>query len=387
VTAVAATVIDTRPTTVPRPLLVLLGHPVAVVRPSLTDPRLRLSAVIVTLQVLGQTVLGFKVSIAQILLTVGLCAAVDGAVILARDHVLAVPASGMLTGNSVAFILRAAGTRHGDWWSLHGIGYFVLAALLSLGSKHFIRVGGRHEFNPSNVGLVWVLLVIGPHHVFPQYLWWGRFAWPVMAAWVVILAGGVWVLRPVRMAPMALSFLVPFMALVGLSAAAGRSFVALWHTGAVSGGAYWADIALSPEVFIFVFFMMSDPQTAPKSRRGRVIYGAGTALLAAGLLVIQPTEFGIKLAILSSLTVTCAMVPVIERIAGRVSRACEPSTVAVGPAPRQRSDGDRWAGLLRPVVVATAVIAVAAPVGTIALSRNTQVINIERGLTRQRNPQ
>lgn len=50
-------------------------------------------------------------------------------------------------------------------------------------------------------------------------------------------AGGVRVLRPVRMAPMALSFLVPFAALVGVFAAAGRSFVAIWHTGPIAGSA------------------------------------------------------------------------------------------------------------------------------------------------------
>ena len=38
----------------------------------------------------------------------------------------------MLTGNSIALLLRASGTDHGDWWSLNGIEYFVLAAVLSL---------------------------------------------------------------------------------------------------------------------------------------------------------------------------------------------------------------------------------------------------------------
>ena len=35
-----------------------------------------------------------------------------------QQHVLMWPASAMLTGNGVAFILRVPGTRHGDWWSL-----------------------------------------------------------------------------------------------------------------------------------------------------------------------------------------------------------------------------------------------------------------------------
>lgn len=353
-----------------------------VVWPSRSDPRLKLSVVITALQVLGQTVLGFKVSIAQILVTVGLCAAVEAVVTFRRQHLLIWPASGILTGNSVAFIFRASGTRHGDWFSLHGIGYFVLAALLSLGSKYLIRPGGRHLFNPSNIGLVGALLLVGPAHVFPQYLWWGPLRAPVIAALAVILVGGLWVLRPVRMIPMALAFLATFWALTGIFAATGASFFAIWHTGPVSGAAYWADIALSPEVLVFVFFMMSDPQTAPKDPGGRVLYGAATAVVAAGLLAAQPTEFGIKLAILAALVVTCGLVPLM-RWAGQRPAAATPAT----PAGNRVWWRPLWAGLHRPVVVAALVIAVAAPLDTAALISNTQVVQIERGLTTAHNPQ
>ena len=88
------------------------GRRIPVVLPSRRDPRLRLSAVIFALQVLGQTVLGFKLSIAQILVSIGVCACIDAALAFRRDRVLAWPASGILTGSSVAFILRASGTRH-----------------------------------------------------------------------------------------------------------------------------------------------------------------------------------------------------------------------------------------------------------------------------------
>jgi Na+-translocating ferredoxin:NAD+ oxidoreductase RnfD subunit len=349
--------------------LLVRGRRIPVVLPSRRDPRLKLSVVIVALQVLGQTVLDFKVSIAQILVTIGVCAAVELAVTGVRERALIWPASAILTGNSVAFILRASGTRHGDWWTLHGIEYFVAAALIALLSKYLIRPGGRHVFNPSNAGLVWVLLVIGPVHVFPQYLWWGPIGAPVGAALAVILLGAIWILRSVRMVGMALAFLVPFTALVGIFAAAGQSFLAIWHDGPVSGLSYWSNIVLSPEVLIFVFFMMSDPRTAPRAPRARMAYGALTAVVAAGLLGVQPTEFGIKVAILASLTVSCALVPLIER--GRAALA-----------------GRSLAGALRrPAVVAVAIVAVAAPIDTLALASNEQISLIERGLTGTRAPQ
>ena len=358
---------------------------IPVVLPSRGDPRLKVSAVIITLQVLGQTVLNFKVSIAQILVSIAVCAAIDMAVVFRRQHVLAWPASGLLTGNGVAFILRASGTQHGDWWSLNGIEYFVVAAVVSMAAKHFIRPGGRHLLNPSNVGLVLCLLVIGPAHVFPQYLYWGPIGIPVALALAVTVLGAAWTLRTIRMLPMALSFLVTFSSLIAVFALAGRSFVAIWHEGAISGASYWLHICTSPELFIFVFFMMSDPQTTPKSPLGRIIYGATTAVVVAGLLFFQTTEFGIKLAILSGLTVVCALVPLIELAARRIA---EPRSAPSSYPPDPRALSTRLgAATLNPAIIAVVIIALTAVAGTAALANDKQVTAIELGLTGKRNPQ
>ena len=106
-----------------------------VVLPSLKDARLHLAAVIISLQVLGQVAFDFDLSIAQILISIGTLRRARG-----RDRLPAAarcimwPASALLTGNGVAFVLRVPGTEHGDWWSLHGWWIFagtaaVVAAL------------------------------------------------------------------------------------------------------------------------------------------------------------------------------------------------------------------------------------------------------------------
>src|SRR3989440_7300037 len=129
----------------------IAGRRYPLLLPTLRDPRLHLAAVIVSLQVLGQTVLGFELSIAQILASVLTCALLEVGLTLWRRRILMWPASAMLTGNGVAFILRVPGTRHGDWWSLQGVGIFAAAAAVSLLSKYVIRIGGRHRFNPPNL--------------------------------------------------------------------------------------------------------------------------------------------------------------------------------------------------------------------------------------------
>jgi NQR2, RnfD, RnfE family len=341
----------------------LFGRSIPIILPRRGDPRLRLAVVIVGLQVLGQVGLGFKLSVAQILVCVGVCALVEMIITYWQQGVIVWPASAILTGNSTAFILRANGTHHGDWWSLNGIEFFILAGLVGILSKHVIRVGGRHLYNPSNLGLVLCFLVIGAAHVFPQYLWWGPMNLPVGLALVVILAGAVWVLRPLQMLPMVLAFLVTFAILAAEFAVAGRCFVAIWHTGPICGTAYWLNIITSPELLVFVFFMISDPRTAPSLPAARVIYGMAIAVVAAALLVFQPSEYGLKVAILAGLTVVCAFVPLLDRLFGGRMSADRPPLTA-------------WS---RVSVAAAVIITIAVPIAVLLLAGNQQVINIDGG--------
>lgn len=271
------------------------------------DLRLRVSAVIMGLQVLGQVSLGFKVSIAQIAVSIGTCVAIEVGVTWWRHRPIVWPASAILTGNGVGLILRAAGTRHGDWWSLKGIQYFVFAAVIGILSKYLIQLRGRHVYNPSNLGLVACLLIAGPFEVFPQYLWWGYLSVPLLVAFFLIFAGAVWVLVPLRMVSMALAFLVPFIAGIAILAASGHCFAAIWSPGLVCGRDYWATVCLSPEVLVFVFFMISDPRTTPEVPGERIFHGALTALIALAFITFQPTEYGVKLALLASLTLGCSV--------------------------------------------------------------------------------
>jgi Na+-translocating ferredoxin:NAD+ oxidoreductase RnfD subunit len=364
------------------------GEQIPVVLPNRRDPRLKLSTVVITLHVLGQTLLDFKVSIAQILISMAVCGLIEGVVTFRNTRMLMWPASGVLTGSSIALILRASGTAHGDYWSLNGIQFFVLAGVVSLLSKHLIRPTGRHLFNPSNIGIIWCLLVVGPNHVFAQYLWWGPSILGQVLSYLVILFGALWILRAVKMIPMAVSFMVTFAALTGLFALGGREFIAIWHDGPIGGMEYWVNVALSAEVLVFVFFMISDPQTAPRAPEARILYGATVAAVASAMIYFQQTEFGIKVSILSSLTVVCAVVPFLESAVRR--RGDRAEAASVPPAPR--APGPVWrpaglAALRRPAVAAALVIAVAAPIDTVLLHDNKQVILIERGQVGKANAQ
>src|SRR5207253_5875557 len=122
--------------------------------PTLSDPRPHLAATITSLQVIGQLGFHFDLSIAQIVLSVGTAAVLEVVFALFAQRVILWPASALITGNGVAFVLRVPGTAHGDWWSLRGWWIYAGTAAISVLSKYVIKWRGSHVFNPSNIGLV-----------------------------------------------------------------------------------------------------------------------------------------------------------------------------------------------------------------------------------------
>src|SRR5438874_10975751 len=95
------------------PSILIRGTPYPVLLPKLADPRLHLAATITSLQVIGQVGFHFRLSIAQILVALVTCAVLEVAIAARQQHVLLWPASALLTGNGVAFVLRVPGTQHG----------------------------------------------------------------------------------------------------------------------------------------------------------------------------------------------------------------------------------------------------------------------------------
>lgn len=313
------------------------GRSYPVVLPSVRDPRLHVALVIGTLQVLGQTVLGFELSVAQILVCLAVCAVIEVGVGMWRERMLLWPASAMLTGNSVAFIMRSAGTRHGDWWSLTGVDVFVVACVLSMASKYLLRRGGRHVFNPSNLGLVAAFTLYGTQRANPQDLWWGPLSAGIWVTLAVIVVGGLVIARRLRMLQLCAAFWGALAAGTAIVAAGGHCIAARWSVAPVCGEQYWSVMATSPEVLVFLFFMITDPRTAPAGgaapageARGRTLFGATVGFLAALLSAPMQTEFATKVALLGSLVLVCGALP-LAPLLRRIPRR-RPAALAALPA-------------------------------------------------------
>ena len=188
--------------------LTLRGDTYPLVLPTLRDPRLHVAAVIITVHVLGQVTLGFRVSIPQILAAILTCAVMEVAITFRTAKAFVWPASAMLTGSGVALILRLVGQPPNQPWDTNGWYVFAVVAGLSLATKYVIKYRGTHIFNPSNIGLVVAFLVLGMTRVEPLDFWWGPLDLGLLLAYVVILGGGLLITRrlhlltqPVRRSP------------------------------------------------------------------------------------------------------------------------------------------------------------------------------------------
>ncbi|HKE54270.1 MAG TPA: hypothetical protein VKC55_05825, partial [Actinomycetota bacterium] len=252
-----------------------------------------------------QVALGFRVSVPQILVAIVVCAVIEVGWTLHNTGALVWPASAMLTGSGVALILRLSDMQGNDHWSWRGWYVFALVAGLSLLTKYAIRYRGSHVFNPSNVGLVAAFLLLGSARIEPLDFWWAPFDGWMIAAYVIILAGGLLITARLHLLGMSAAFWLTLAAGIGILAASGHCMTARWSFEPVCGAHFWWVIVFSPEILIFLFFMITDPKTTPAGRVARIVFGGAVATMCTLLIAPQTTEFGAKVALLSGLVVLC----------------------------------------------------------------------------------
>ena len=332
------------------------GGTYPLILPSIRDPRLHVAAVIITIHVLGQVGLHFDVTIPQILAAILTCAIIEVVLTFRQSKAFVWPASAMLTGSGVALILRVVGTPPDDPWNTYAWQVFAVVAGLSLLSKYVIKYRGSHVFNPSNIGLVVAFIVLGSTRVEPLDFWWAPLNVWMLTAYAVIIIGGLLITRRLHLLALAATFWVALTIGVGIIAGSGHCMTANWAFAPVCGFDYWRVIVFSPEVLIFLFFMITDPKTAPLGRVGRVVFGLLVAVASTLLMAPHTDEFGTKVGLLAGLVVICAVRPVLDRLLPEPRSAADDFRLALT---RQATGGaPRVAGRIALIVAAVFVLGV-----------------------------
>jgi Na+-transporting NADH:ubiquinone oxidoreductase subunit NqrB len=259
------------------------------------DPRLYQIAALASLLVYGVTWLDFEITVAGAAVVLATALGTQAACDRLTARVLS-PATGrlattvkgvnvrsaLISGLSLCLLLRT-----------NRPALAILAAMLTIAGKFLVRFRGKHIFNPTNGGLVAMLLLTDQVWVSPGQ--WGSAAF---FTFLMVCVGGVVVSRASR-SDVTYAFIVFYCALLfGRSLYLGEPFAIPLHR--LESGA----------LLLFTFFMISDPKTTPDSRAGRVLFAG---LVALGAWYVQFRMFRTN-GLLWSLAAGSLLVPLIDRL-------------------------------------------------------------------------
>ena len=137
----------------------------------------------------------------------------------------------------------------------------LLAGAVAIGAKFLVRLNSKHIFNPANLGIL-VLVLLGEGWISPGQ--WGNEGLIV----VFIAICGLLVTMKVGRLDTGLSFLTVLLIAEFLRTVVYQGWPMDHFLHTFSSGT----------IFLFAFFMITDPMTSPNSRKARLIWGAFLAL-------------------------------------------------------------------------------------------------------------
>jgi enediyne biosynthesis protein E5 len=199
-----------------------------------------LAPILVTLVlVVGQVTFGFLESWSRTALAI--TAAILVELVLGRLFSGSWPhlASAYISGISVGMLVRSP-----EFWP------YALCSAIAISSKYLIRIDGRHLWNPSNLGIV-AMLVLASDTVAGLSVQWGNNLLPMVTVWCF---GAIIVYRLGRL-HITLTYVASFVAFAVVRAA-------------VTGDPFLAEVApiTGPMYQLFIFFMITDPKTTVRPR-------------------------------------------------------------------------------------------------------------------------
>lgn len=153
-------------------------------------------------------------------------------------------ASAYVSGISCGILVRSP-----EFWP------YVVVAALSIVSKYVIRVNGRHLWNPSNLGIV-LLLVFAHDSVSTLTFQWGNHPWAAFVIWAL----GLFIVSRLKRLHICLTYIGCFVAYSFL-----RTFV--------THDSFSTEVApiTGPMYQLFILFMITDPKTTVHSKNGQML--------------------------------------------------------------------------------------------------------------------
>jgi hypothetical protein len=154
------------------------------------------------------------------------------------------PSSAYISGISVGILIRST-----MLWP------FIITSVLSIMSKYVLRYQNRHIWNPSNFGISW-MLIFAPFSVAGLSVQWGNNLLPMLVIWFL----GLVIVWRVKRLHITLTYVISFV------------FFS-WLRSMLTGDNFLAELAplTGPMYQLFIFFMITDPATTVKGKKGQIL--------------------------------------------------------------------------------------------------------------------
>jgi Na+-translocating ferredoxin:NAD+ oxidoreductase RnfD subunit len=220
-----------------------------------------LAPILVTVVLLvGQLTFAFLESWSRTVLAIATAIGVE--ILLARLFTGTWPhlASSYISGISVGMLVRSP-----------AIWPYALCSAISITSKYVLRIEGRHIWNPSNFGIV-AMLVLAADTVAGLSVQWGNNLLPMIVVWCF----GSVIIHSLGRFHITLTYVASFVAL---------AFV----RSVVTGHPFLSEVApiTGPMYQLYIFFMITDPKTTVRSFRGQCLVAFLVAAVEAILRLLE----------------------------------------------------------------------------------------------------
>jgi Na+-translocating ferredoxin:NAD+ oxidoreductase RnfD subunit len=277
-------------------------------RPRFQIDKRYLAPVLVTMVlIVGQVTFGFLESWGRTMLAIVTSIVMEMA--LGKLVTGKVPhlASAYVSGISVGMLVRSP-----EFWP------YALCSAISITSKYLIRVDGRHIWNPSNLGIV-AMLVLAADTVASLSVQWGNTLLPMVTVW----AFGAVIINTLGRFHITLTYVASFVVFAALrSALTGHPFLS--EVAPITGPMYQ----------LYIFFMITDPKTTVRTKKGQMLTVFFVALAESLMRLMQFVH-----APYYALFIVGPVANLIEIAADRRKRAqaaalaAMPASLDAGPAP------------------------------------------------------
>ena len=224
------------------------------------DHRYLAPALITCVLIAGQLTFGFLESWSRTFLAIATAMGVELAVVRALYGKWPHLASAYVSGISVGILVRSPA-----FWP------YALCSAISITSKYVLRIRGRHIWNPTNFGVV-AMLVLAADTVAGLSVQWGNTLLPMVFVW----AFGTVILRMVDRLHITVVYVVSFLALAALRAA-------------ITGHPLLSELApiTGPRYQLYIFFMITDPKTTVHAKWAQSLVAFLVAAVEAVFRLMQ----------------------------------------------------------------------------------------------------